>query len=413
MKYFLKLFAMGTIALNLIACTSIVETSPPLHERAMQAAKAVEADLIAFRHDIHQFPELAGQEERTSGKIAEALLELGYEVRTNVGGYGVVGILDGASPGPLVAFRADMDAVAGDALDPVYYASQIDNVHHICGHDVHTTIGLGIAEGFAAIQPDLAGSIMLIFQPAEEAGTGADAMLADGIFAQRSPDAIFAVHTVHLNLGEVVTLPHGMMAGRALINVSLVGNGDLNSAALALRDALSNLGNITLETMLSFRTEPFIFMDLLPQDLAVNGEVSVSGYVMSAGIEDRQRVEEKLKTAVASVDFDNVDLSMTLSQALEGVNNDPELVDLSSAAIKAYAPEISVLPAPGVIPAFSEDFGSFQKRAPGVMYFVGVNNPEAGTVGFPHSPNYVADDSSIMIGTEAMLAAMLAVINEN
>ena len=409
--YFLRWVAMGATMLSLVACNSLGETPTSLHDRAMEAVEATETKLIAFRHDLHRFPELAGNEERTSGIIIAALSELGYDVRTNVGGYGVVGILEGASDGPFVAFRADMDAVAGEALDPVPYASQIDGVHHICGHDVHTAIGLGVAEGFAAIQSDLPGSVMLIFQPSEEAGTGADAMLRDGVFEQRSPDAIFAVHTAPFNVGEVATLPDGMMAGRTLITVSLVGDGDLAAATSALREALLAVGDVTPETMFSFRTEPFIFVDLLPQAPA-NGEAMVSGYVMSAGIEDRLRVEEKLRKAVASVSFENVNMSMTLKQALEGVNNDSELVDRTAASIKAHAPELAVLPAPGVIPAFSEDFGSFQKSVPGVMYFLGVNNPESGTVGFPHSPNYVADDSSVLVGIEAMLAAMLGVIGE-
>ncbi|MEM9233596.1 MAG: amidohydrolase, partial [Pseudomonadota bacterium] len=382
------------------------------YDTAVQAAASAEADIIAFRHDLHRFPELSGEEKRTSGKVAAALSELGYDVRTGVGGYGVVALLEGAGDGPLIAFRADMDAVAGQAFDPVPYASEIEGVHHICGHDMHTAIGIGIAEGFAAIRDEMPGSVMLIFQPAEEAGTGAESMLAEGLFVERRPDAIFALHTAPFDVGQLAVLPDGMMAGRTLISVSLTGDGNLDAAVSGLRDALEATGNVSLETMLAFRTEPFIFINLFPQAPAESGTAKVEGFVMSAGLDDRPRVEKVLREAVVSVDIENVQMSVTFRQALEGVNNDAALVDRASAAMNEQAPDITVFPVPGVIPAFSEDFGSFQMTVPGVMYFLGVNNPETGTVGFPHSPDYVADDGAIMVGTRAMLAAMLEVMGE-
>ena len=262
--------------LFLAACSSGDSPSVSLYDRAFEAAEKKETELIAFRHDLHKFPELSGFEERTSRRIAEKLIELGYSVTTNVGGYGVVGVLDGNSDGPMVAFRADMDAVESFAPDPVAYASQIEGVRHICGHDLHTTVGIGLAEGFAAIQSDMSGSVMLIFQPAEEAGTGAGAMLREGIFDEYRPDAIFAVHTTPFDVGELAILPNGMMAGRTLITVSLKGEGDLDLAVSNLRDRLLAFGDITPQTMLSFREEPFIFVDLSPQSLTENGEAIVS-----------------------------------------------------------------------------------------------------------------------------------------
>ena len=128
---------------------------------------------------------------------------------------------------------------------------------------------------------------------------------------------------------------------------------------------------------------------------------------MSAGLERRRSVEDGLRSIVASIEFDDVDISLALKQALEGVNNDPALVERASESIRAHAPELTVFPVPGVIPAFSEDFGSFQKSVPGAMYFLGVNNPQLGTVGFPHRPDYVADDGAILVGTKAMISAML------
>lgn len=400
---------IGATALVLSSCASNTATlsEASLFQKALGAAANAEMELIAFRHDVHRHPELAGLERRTSAKVADYLEDLGYTVETGIGGYGVVARLNGDSYGPLIAFRADMDAVAGEALDPVPYASTVERVHHTCGHDVHTAIGIGLAEGFAAIQDDLPGSIMLIFQPAEEAGTGADAMLEDDLFAGGKPDALFAVHSAHLNLGELAVLPDGMMAGRIGIEVNLSGNGDIATAEKAVRDALNDVSDISTETMLSFTRDPFIFVDLIPQDPATQPATNVSGYVMSAGIADRPRVEAAVRAAVGSVQVEGVDVSLSLTQALEGVNNNSALVDRATAAIRSLAPDLSVYPAPGVVPAFSEDFGSFQKSVPGVMFYIGVNNPETGTVGFPHTPDFVADDAAIMAGTKAMLAAMI------
>ena len=162
-------------------------------------------ELIEIRRDIHRHPEVSGREERTAGVVAGRLRALGLEVRTGVGGHGVVGLLRGASPGPIVAFRADMDAVASTDPDPVDFASTVEGVRHICGHDIHTTVGLALAEGMAAIRDELAGSVMFIFQPAEENATGARAMLEDGAFDSLVPDAIFAYHTAPLEVGEVGT----------------------------------------------------------------------------------------------------------------------------------------------------------------------------------------------------------------
>jgi len=369
---------LGTMAL--ISCAS-QSTPTSNYQFALQAVTDAEPELIAFRHDLHRHPELAGNERRTASKISEKLNALGYEVRTGVGGYGVVAILEGKYPGSTVAFRADMDAVAGDALDPVPYASVIDNVHHTCGHDIHTTIGIGIAEGFAAIQENLSGSVILIFQPAEEAGTGAEAMLAEALFEDQTPESIFAVHTAPFDVGQLAVMPDGMLAGRTAIEISLTGDGDLEAAATAMRNTLMGISDVSYETMLIFQTEPFIFVDLAPQGPAKNQQVKVSGYVMSAGISDRVRVESAMNAAVTSMAFDGIDISLRTNQALEGVNNDPQLVATSSAAIIEQAPELQVL--------------------------LGVNNPEAGTIGFPHSPDFIADDGAILTGTKAMLAAML------
>ena len=188
-------------------------------------------ELIEIRRDIHRHPEVSGREERTAGVVAGRLRALGLEVQTDVGGHGVVALLRGALPGPIVAFRADMDAVTSREPDPVDFASSVEGVRHICGHDIHTTVGLALAEGMTAIRDELAGSVMFIFQPAEENATGARAMLEDGVFDGLLPDAIFAYHTAPLEVGQVGTKGGVLLAGRDRIEVTLSGRSDLSDAA--------------------------------------------------------------------------------------------------------------------------------------------------------------------------------------
>ena len=384
---------------------------PRLYETMVRHVEALEDALIAFRHDLHRHPELSGAEARTAGRVADRLAELGFEVRTDVGGHGVVGVLQGGRPGPVVAFRADMDAVRSSDPDPVPYRSVVPGIRHICGHDVHTTIGIGLAEAFAAARDDLAGTVVLLFQPAEERGIGANAMLADGAFDAVTPDAIFAVHTAPYEVGTVATVAGGMMAGRASVAVTLRGTGDLAGAVEAVRQALSDVGTLSPNQAGQVAPPGFILVQLFggAAGADASGEAVVRGQVMTAGPEDRARAKSAVTDALAALDLPGVALDVAYDERfMEGVTNDAALVALANDGIRALAPDVEIATVRGAVPVFSEDFGSFQARVPGVMYFLGVSNPEAGTVGMPHSPNYVADDAAILVGTRAMLAAMLA-----
>jgi len=364
--------------------------------------------LVDFRHDLHQHPEISGAEQRTAGLIADYLIELGFEVRSGVGGHGVVAVLKGALPGPMVGFRADMDAVRSNTYDPVEFRSLSPGVRHICGHDVHTTIGIGLAEGFAAAREHLAGSVMLIFQPAEERGTGAKAMLADGAFSDVVPDAVFAVHTAPYEVGQVATVSGGMMAGRASFTVRISGDGDLEAAAQIVRNAISEVGNHSPQLAGQVAPEGFIMVRVFPSRRS-GLAVVVTGQIMTAGRRDRDLAKTGASAVMDALQLDDVDLVLDYDERfMEGVTNDHELVELANEGITTYLPEMDIQTVRGAVPMFSEDFGSFQALAPGVMYFLGVSNAEKGTVGMPHSPDYVADDASILAGTRAMLAAMLA-----
>src|SRR5436853_6457692 len=170
-------------------------------QQIAQAAEAMRARLIEQRRDFHMHPELSNREERTARIVAERLRALGLEVKTNVGKHGVVALLKGAKPGPVVAVRADMDALPIQETIDVPYKSQTPGVKHACGHDAHTTIELGVAEILSKMRPEISGTIKFIFQPSEEGAPageegGASLMIKEGALENPRPTAIFGLHVM-------------------------------------------------------------------------------------------------------------------------------------------------------------------------------------------------------------------------
>ena len=282
-----------------------------IHQRIAAHVKANESALVELRRDLHRHPELSGQEQRTAGIVAARLKALGLPVQTGVGGHGVVGVLTGGRPGPLVAYRADMDAVRSALADPAPFPSTVAGVRHICGHDVHVTVGLGLASALASVRKDLPGRVMFIFQPAEERATGARAMLDAGLFAKDKPAAIFGVHASPLEVGTFTSKPGQMMYANQ------VAPGVTNDATLyaASRDAL----------------------------IAVMGKATFT----------------------------------ELKQPPDG---------------------------------FSEDFGEFQKTAPGVFFFIGLSNTSKGIRAMPHSADFNVDEAAIGHTVRAMAAVVVAAL---
>jgi len=382
-----------------------------LYGRITAQLASRESLLVDFRRDIHRHPEISGEEERTAKLVADRLRALGLEVRNGIGGHGVVGIVRGGKPGPLVAFRSDMDAVRSTEADPVEFRSVIPGVRHICGHDVHTTIGLALAEGLTAVRADLPGTVMLIFQPAEERATGARAMLADRVFGSTKPVAIFAVHTAPLNIGQLGTRAGGLMAGRDIVTVQLTGSGDLAAAADSVRRIVVSVGTLSLAQAVQPAPPTAVFAQARNPTKSSTGEWSLEGIVTTASAESRASARATILRALNGLSMPGVTVVPTYREkAIAGVTNDSALVSRANARIAAVLGSGAVVSFPGAPPAFSEDFGSFQDEVPGVMYFLGVSNPAKGWVGAPHTPGYVADEAAILIGAKAMTAAILDVL---
>jgi amidohydrolase len=387
---------------------------PPADPRIAIRLAELRDDLVSFRRDLHRHPELSGQEERTARIVADRLRRLGLEVRTGVGGHGVVALLQGGRPGPVVGYRADMDAVPSVAPDPVAFASETPGVRHICGHDIHTTVAVGVAEALAAVREELPGTVLFLFQPAEENATGARAMIADGALEEPTPEALFAVHTAPLPVGQIGASEGPTLAGRDLAEIVLTGDGDLEAAAQRVASVIAAASTVEVPSSI-------VELALMPltDDLAAATVVEsgpgptpdswrMLAVVSFATEQSRLEAKERIASGLGRLDLGEVEHHLEHHDRwVSGVFSDPELVRTTYPAIRAAIGDDGLVVSGGVGPAFSEDFGFFLDHAPGAMYWLGVANPERGTTGMPHAPDYVADEDAIQIGARAMASVLL------
>lgn len=405
------------LATTLAACSSQHVETPTaassggngatLSARAYQRLDALRDDLVAFRRDLHRHPELSGQEVRTAAQIAERLERLGFQVRRNVGGHGVVAVLRGGRPGRTVAFRADMDAVQSDDPDPIDFDSENPGVRHICGHDIHATIGIALAEAFAAVRLELPGAVVLIFQPAEENVTGAQLMVGAGALENPRPDAIFAYHTAPYEVGRIAYSETTLMAARDRITATVSGP-QARTIAEAIRER-----TLALRTIDSPESQP-IGSDFLwggAQLTAGEGGAWIVNANFSLATDAaRQRLREGMQQAVTELKRQAPTTRIEIdfnARFAPGVSNDAQISRAAAASIRASLGDSALVAVRNVSPAFSEDFGHMQDLVPGAMFFLGVSNESRNWVGMPHSPNYVADEEAIAVGAKAMTRIML------
>ena len=366
----------------------------------------IRAEVIALHRDIHQHPETSGNEERTAGVIADRMRRMGLEVRTGVGGHGVVAVLRGGMPGPIVAFRADMDAVQTPTHDPVEYRSRTPGVRHHCGHDLHATIGVALAEALAPMQSDIPGTIMFIFQPAEESATGAGAMLRDSVFQDVRPAAMFSYHTTPMQVGQFATAAGALLPGRDRVVVTLLGSG-AEAAAAAARQVLEDVGTVGPQDALTATADDFVFAQV-GRPAQGRGGFVVNATLTTASSQASARAKQQIEQGLEHLESADVAVALVYQEDwVSGVTNDVELVNFAIERMRAAPGVDTVAMVETMSPMFSEDFGRFQAVIPGVMLYLGTSNAEKGWVGMPHSDDFVADEEAIFVGARAMSAVLL------
>jgi metal-dependent amidase/aminoacylase/carboxypeptidase family protein len=369
-----------------------------------------EHGLIALRREIHREPELAGHEEQTARRIADRLRALGLEVRTGVGGHGVVAVLRGARPGPVIAYRADIDAVADDEQAALPFRSTRPGAGHICGHDIHIAVAVGIAEIFAAERAEMTGTLKLVFQPAEEELLGARAMIDDGALADPVPREIYAVHSSPLPTGMISFAPGVGLPG--LDRFDLVLPPGTAAAELAQRImALSTVerprnpaGWQALIVQLTVSPSPldhFLWIRAHVEPNAARPTLHV--FVRAA----RDDAYDDARARIVALAPRSTEL-VHPAPPFPGMFNDAVLSEASVTPLGAVLGPDNVLRSTASLPFNGEDFALFLQRVPGAMFWLGVADPAHGINGQPHTPDFQADERAISVGARAMAAVIRA-----
>ncbi|MEU4218088.1 M20/M25/M40 family metallo-hydrolase [Actinoplanes sp. NPDC026623] len=354
--------------------------------------------LIELRRDIHRWPELAGSEQRTAALVADRLRAAGLEVTTGVGGHGVVAILHGDEPGPVIAYRADLDAVADTETFDSDFRSRVPGAAHLCGHDIHTTIAVGAAEGLCRRRP-ARGQVVFIFQPAEENLTGARAMIDDGLLDRTRPQEIYALHCAPIPVGTFVITPGAGLPGQDHCRISPPA-ADVERIAAAV-DGLSTVHRP--QTPEQFQR---LIQDLATEDGPLSRYVYVQSYVDADEVhawwrawpDDRYpEIRDELRRLAdgAAIEFPAPPFPAMVSS--------PEL---SLAAAKPLRTVGEIVTLSAAYPFNGEDFALFLQRIPGAMIFLGVANEAAGLHGITHATDFGADERAIGLGVQAVVTLL-------
>ena len=398
--------------------------STPLEKRIKAATDKLAPELVAIRRDIHAHPELGLQETRTSALVADYLRKLGLEVRTGYAKTGVIGILKGGRPGPVVALRADMDALPITEEADLPFASKATAVvggretglMHACGHDIHTTMLLGVAAVLSAVKADLPGTFVFVAQPAEECCGGASMMIADGAFKDPVPAAFFAYHVDDTQKAGRIGYASGFMSANVdgftleirsegchgaapwLCVDPIVVGAQVVTALQTIVSRQTNVDQNTVITVGSFHAGSA--PNIIPRSARLEATVRNYG-------EDRRRVLKETITRVvtgicqaAGAPFD-----LAYEFGTGSVYNDPALVRGALAVAERVLGSKEALteqkPEMG-----GEDFSAYGTIAPAVMLNLGVVPPDREATAV-HSPTFVADEAAIPIGINLMANILL------
>ena len=408
------------------------ETTPAVAASSLAAlidaaVPALEASLIAWRRDLHEHPELGNREFRTAGIVAEHLRSLGFdEVRTGVAHTGVVGLLKGGKPGPVVALRADMDALPVTEFNELPFRSQVRaqwngeevGVMHACGHDCHVAIQMAVASLLAGLREHIAGSVLFIFQPAEEmppAGEdgGAKMMIAEGALENPRPGAIFGLHvTSRQSVGRVGWRSGPTMASSDYFRIEVQGRQTHGAAPWLGVDPIVTSAQIVLglQTIVS-RTQE------ITREPAVVTVGTIRGGVRENIIPDKVEMRGTIRTFDEGMRDDIHERVATLAEAIARgsragcqvcvTKNYPVTIN-DPALTEAMLPTLARVAGAGLEAVDkvtgAEDFSFFQREVPGLFVFLGVTAPEQDPrhAAPNHSPLFRVDESGLLLGVRVM-----------
>jgi amidohydrolase len=417
---FLFALVVAVSASFAVPLAQTVSTPPALRARIDGIAKEIFPATVATRRDLHQHPELGFHETRTAGIVADRLRALKFdEVRTGVGGTGVVGVLKGGRPGKVVAVRADMDALPLPELIDVPYKSLVPNVKHACGHDGHTSIALGVAEILSLVKADLPGTVVFLFQPAEEGDpdggpSGARRVLDDWPLTNPTPSAIFGLHVQpELPVGQIGWISGAAMASSDRFAAKIIGK--------ATHGAMPHTGidpmPLAAEVISAFQTIPARQIDARTPTVVSVGtiaggsryniiadSVTLTGTVRSLNKEGPAMVKARMEAILKGVtESRGASYTFDYVQNAPVTFNDPALVAASLPALRSVVGDSLVNPPAQMV---AEDFAFYQQRIPGFYFFLGVANPAKHITAMWHTEYFDLDEDALLIGMRAMATAV-------
>ncbi|NOZ74754.1 MAG: amidohydrolase [FCB group bacterium] len=375
---------------------------------------ALKASIIATRRDIHQHPELAFDLPRTSGLVAERLRELGLTVETGIGKSGVVGHLQGAQAGPVIALRADMDALPIQETGDVPFKSKNDGIMHACGHDGHTAMLLGTAEILSGMKNRLKGEVRFIFQPAEEGDGGARYMIADGCL--KDVDEIYGLHLWNYQpLGEVGVRSGPILAAADIFEVKLTGVGGHGAAPQGTIDAAL----VAAEFIQAVQT--IISRNINPLDSAVVtiGTVNaghsfniiadsarLTGTVRAYTENNRQLVKQRLEEILAGLEkMFGVKTILNYEDGYPPTINSPEA---TAQVITAARKVVGTGTGEPYLSMGGEDFAYYLQKVPGAFFFVGSAPADREPMAVPHHcSHFDIDERALLVGPSIMVELIL------
>ena len=398
------------------------QSAAALHQAIDAGATRVEASVIAWRHDIHQHPELSFQEVRTAKLVADQLRVLGLEVQTGVGGNGVVGILRGGKPGPVVALRADMDALPVTEVNDLPYRSQVKSTYrgqavgvmHACGHDTHVAMLLGAASVLTSMQATLPGTVKFIFQPAEEGPPvgGAQPMIEAGVLENPRVDVIFGLHVGPGPMGNMSYRAGSIQASADNLEILIKGRqthgampwGGVDPIVVAAEVVLGLQSVVSRQTNIS--SSPTVITigsihggvrgNIVPDSVTMVGTIRTFLESERTAIHMRiKRTAEKIAESAGATAIVNIEIGYPVS-----VNNVP-LVARMLPSLERVTGRDRLSEAPLIMA--SEDFSRFQQKVPGMFVSLAVTPPDVDpALAGNHSPLFVADDRALKTGVRAL-----------
>ncbi|MGL5111211.1 MAG: amidohydrolase [Flavobacterium sp.] len=418
-----KLLCLGWLCLSSLA----VAQNQALKNKIAQKTQSLEPKVVQWRRDLHQNPELGNREFKTAEKIATHLRSLGIEVQTGIAKTGVVGILKGGKPGPVVALRADMDALPVKERVAIPFASQATGeyngqtvgIMHACGHDTHVAMLMGTAEALSAIKSELKGTIKFIFQPAEEGPPegeegGAELMVKEGVLDNPKVDVIFGLHiNAQTEVGKIKYRPKGTMASSDWFTISVLGKQSHGASPWQSVDPIVTASQIVLglQTIVSRNIDltqnpavvsvgqinAGIRSNIIPENL------SMTGTIRTLDPTTQEYIHNRIKTIATNIaESAGATAAVNISKKTLITYNDPLLTQQMLPTLEAAAGKENVLLTPAVTGA--EDFSFYQAKIPGLFYFLGgmPKGKKANEMPSHHTPDFYIDEGSFVLGMNSL-----------